>query len=154
MDHFVAALGSTPERARVPACPLWDAHDLLAHLVHQLQAANDGTFPVDDAMDALTAPTSAEGSRALERQEAWIETGVEALRLRPKETLVEYWQRLAEGALPQALAALAPDIVVHLFDLLGVKGDRRYRDEPFVAGALRFWAPVAIDRVRSATGMG
>lgn len=58
------------EAARiVPACPGWDAHDLVAHQVHQLSGARDGSFPVQDSVDAMVAVKVDERQAARARQD-------------------------------------------------------------------------------------
>lgn len=147
---FVEALDSVHSAARVPACPAWSVVDLLAHQVHQLAGAGDGTFPVLDALAALVAPTADERRAASARQQDWIARGVQRWRRRPVPSLVEEWAALADDAPEIALAGLLPDLAVHLFDLLGAAGNRSHRDHPLVVDALRFWLGQADARVRLA----
>ena len=151
---FVEALEAVQADDRVPACPAWTVHDLLAHQVHQLAGACDGTFPLAEAIAALSAATSDERGTALRRQQAWIDDGVRSLRARDIGDLVDAWADLTDDAPAIALEGLLPDLAVHLFDLLGVVGDRSHRSDPLVFAALRFWAAQADARVRLAGGDG
>ena len=137
---FVAALGSVGESARVLACPAWDVHDLVAHQVHQLRSANEGSFPIADALAAL------HDGDARVRQDAWIAAGVAARRAAPIDTLVAEWKALVVDASAAALTGLAPDVVVHLFDLLGAAESAEHRDDPIVVYALHFWAQRSTER--------
>jgi uncharacterized protein (TIGR03083 family) len=137
---FVGQAGAIEATAGVPACPGWDVHDLVAHQVHQLSSACDGTFPVRDALDAIVGAEPERRRSARTRQDRWVAGGVAALRSAPIAQLTAEWHALARGAPTAALAALFPDLAVHFFDLLGSVGHAGYRDEPFVVPALRFWA--------------
>jgi hypothetical protein len=147
---FIEALAAVHADDRVPACPAWTVHELLAHQVHQLTGACDGTFPLSDAIAALGASTDDERATALRRQQAWIDVGVGSLRARDIPRLVDQWADLTDTAPAIALDGLLPDLAVHLFDLLGVAGNRSHRAEPLVFAALRFWAAQADVRVRLA----
>jgi|SRR5947209_5734638 len=151
-DLFVDALLSAPDDAPVPACPSWDVHDLLAHQVLQLEAAHDGTFPFEDAMSAIVAPTPEERVQALQRQERWIATGVARARSAARDGLLARWGDLTDNAVPQALGGLFPDLAVHLYDLLGALHSTQHRHHDLIAAALEFWTPFAIERVRLDTG--
>ena len=124
----------------MPACPGWDVHDLVAHQVHQLSSACDGTFPVQDAFDAIVGAEADRRGAARARQDRWVAAGLAARRVVPIAELTAEWDALALDAPAAALAGLFPDVAVHLFDLLGSVGRTRYRDDPFVVAALRFWS--------------
>ena len=137
------------EAARiVPACPAWNAHDLVAHQVHQLSSASDGSFPVQDSVDAMVAVEVSERQAARSRQDQWTAEGVRARRETPVVALIAEWRRLAAQAPAASRSALFPDVAVHLFDLLGAGGSSAYRDHAFVVPALRFlgifWSILAI----------
>ena len=123
----------------VPACPGWDVHDLVAHQVHQLSGACDGTFPVQDALDAIAGADSARRREARAGQDSWAARGVAGRRGVPIPELIGEWDALATGAPTGALAGLFPDLAVHFFDLLGSVERTGFRDEAFVVPALRFW---------------
>ena len=154
MTLFVEALHTVDANDLVPACPAWTVHELLAHQVHQLAGACNGTFPVTDAIAALSASTDDERATALGRQHAWIDDGVRSLRSRDLPELVDQWADLTDTAPAIALEGLLPDVAVHLFDLLGVDGNHAHRSEPLVFAALRFWAAQADVRVRHAGQAG
>jgi hypothetical protein len=139
-SRFLAALPHCDPTDVVPACPAWTVHDLLAHQVHQLRAAGDGSFPLEDAMTAIRAEDRSERAAARQRQERWIRDGVRRLRARTPSVLVDDWDDACRQSDPAIRAALVPDIVVHLFDLFGVTRSRELRDDPMVAEALAFWA--------------
>jgi hypothetical protein len=111
--------------------------------LHQLAGALDGSFPVADALGALRDPDAVSRRAASVRQQGWIAEGVRAFRARSPSDLVHEWSALTDAATDVILDALTPDVVVHLFDLLGSAGSRAHRDEPMVAEALAFWAGVA-----------
>jgi hypothetical protein len=136
---FTPALAVTSEGQRLPACPDWDVHDLVAHQVHQLEGTSKGEFPVQDSLDAILATEPSKRARALARQEAWIANGVKARRATPIAALVNEWTQLEADAPPHALAGLFPDITVHFFDLLGARRTETHRKHPFVIPALAFW---------------
>lgn len=151
---FVKSLDQGVAHLRVPACPAWTVHDLLAHQVHQLAGASDRTFPIVDAVTALAAKDPGERESARRRQEQWIERGVARLRRHGWSRLLRRWRSLVDSAPEVALEGLFPDIVVHLFDLHGVSAVRSDRDRPFVVEALRFWAEYADGHVRNAGRAG
>jgi hypothetical protein len=146
---FAAATATVDADTRVPACPAWTVHELLAHQVHQLSGMCDGTFPLEAGLAALTAPTAAARAKGAREQQAWIDRGVAATRAAPVATLLADWSSLAGQASPSALAGLLPD-VVHLFDLLGTSRATTHRDEPHVGRALEFWGAMADVRLRTA----
>ena len=150
-DAFCDAIERSNPDAAVPACPEWTVHELLAHQLHQLKGARDGTFPLADALVRVSARAPVDRSAAATRQDAWIAAGVQKWSRMPVPELVEAWDSLAEDSPAATLDALAPDVVVHLFDLLGAIGDRADRTHPMVTAALQFWAdqagvPVPEDR--------
>lgn len=149
---FVDLVATADPHVVVPACPAWTVSDLLAHQVHQLAGAVDGSFPVADAHAALVAPTAAERAVARANQDRWIGAGIAARRRQGTDDLLLDWGRLAATAHPRARDALLPDLVVHLFDLLGALGDASHRDHVLVVDALLFWAAQADARHRSCTG--
>jgi hypothetical protein len=149
-DSYVRARGLFAEAVRaadptraVPACPGWSIHDLLAHQVHQLRGTVDGSFPFEDALTRLTASVTSERAAAAERQDAWIAQGITELRSKSIAELIEHWDHLVRHAGAGALQVLAPDLIVHLFDLLAALGRTDHRDDPCVTEALEFWAPFA-----------
>jgi hypothetical protein len=133
------AAGSSPKLA-VPACPRWSVLDLVAHQVHQLSGALDGSFPLSEAMTALTDADPLRRRAAAVLQQDWIDRGVQDLRAHGLLPLLDRWAALTEEAPGVVLDALVPDVVVHLFDLLGARGSRAHREHPVVHDALRFWA--------------
>jgi hypothetical protein len=149
--RFFEREAASIEAARiVPACPGWDVHDLVAHQVHQLSSASDGSFPVQDSVDAMVAVEVGERQAARARQDQWTAEGVRARRETPVAVLIAELRRLAAEAPAAALSALFPDVAVHLFDLLGAGGSSAYRDHAFVVPALRFWNSFAEKRLQQA----
>ncbi len=137
---FVSQAMRIEATTEVPACPGWDVHDLVAHQVHQLSSARDGTFPLHDALNAIVGADADHRQAAQARQDRWIAAGVAARRVVPVAELAAEWDVIAVGAPAAALAGLFPDLTVHFFDLLGSVRRTGYRDEPFVVAALGFWA--------------
>jgi hypothetical protein len=149
-DLFVSQAGSIDPTAAVPACPGWDVHDLTAHQVHQLSSACDGSFPTQDALDAIVGVEPDRRREARTRQDRWVAGAVSARRGVPVADLISEWDALASSAPKAALAGLFPDLAVHFFDLLGSVGRVGHRAEPFVASALRFWARNSDTRLQQA----
>ena len=147
---FLEGLPLTTPGLRVPACPSWDVHDLVAHQVHQLQGACSGTFPIKDALDAIIAPQARLRREAVARQTRWIDAGLRVYRARPLDALVEEWTGLTADAPPAALAGLFPDVAVHFYDLLGAAQSAAHRDHRILAPALRFWAEHSAARLEQA----
>jgi len=142
-EAFAEQVRDADPDAVVPACPEWTVRELLAHQVHQLQGALDRSFPVRAALNRLAPGSEAERRDAERQQEAWISRGVAEWSKRTIDGLLETWSVLARDAPIEVLDALVPDVVVHLFDLLGVTGVRGYRDHAIVERALSFWAGAA-----------
>ncbi len=149
-DLFVSQAGSIDLTAGVPACPGWDVHDLIAHQVHQVSSACDGSFPVQDALEAIVGVEPDRRRQARTRQDRWVAGGVAARRGVPIADVIAEWDALAPSAPTAALAGLFPDLAVHFFDLLGSVGRMGHRAEPFVVPALRFWARNSDTRLEQA----
>jgi hypothetical protein len=148
---FFAREAASIEAARiVPACPGWDVHDLVAHQVHQLSSASNGSFPVQDSLDAMVAVEVGERQAARARQDQWTAEGVRVRRETPVAVLIAEQRRLAAQASAAVRSALFPDVAVHLFDLLGAGGSSAYRDHAFIVPALRFWKRFAEMRLQQA----
>jgi hypothetical protein len=148
MRFFEREAASIEAGRIVPACLGWDVHDLVAHQVHQLSSASDGSFPVQDSLDAMVAVEVGERQAARARQDQWTAEGVRARRETPVEVLIAELRRLAAQAPAAPLSALFPDMAVHLFDLLGAGGSSAYRDHALVVPALRFWNSFAEVRLQ------
>jgi hypothetical protein len=146
-EAFDEAVRSTPPSALVPACPAWTVRELVAHQVHQLRGALDGSFPVQDSLDRIRADDSVARTSAGARHDAWIASGVAELSALSVRELTEAWAHAAASAPDVVLDALVPDVVVHLFDLLGVTGNEALQDHDIVGRALVFWADIAGVRV-------
>jgi hypothetical protein len=138
-SHFIAAVVDCEPDRVVPACPAWTVHDLLAHQVHQLRSARDGSFPVEDSLAAISPGNQQTRALARARQDMWIADGVNRLRRRSTTSLVHEWHELRARSGPAVRQALVPDVVVHLFDLLGVTQSRALRHDEMVGEALDFW---------------
>src|SRR5262245_4427126 len=80
----------------VPACPAWTVRELLAHQAHQLAGMCDGSFPIADAMDAITASSPTERNAAAARQQRWIEEGISVRRTSSISALADEWSALVE----------------------------------------------------------
>ena len=148
MNLFQREAASVEATTLVPACPGWDTHDLVAHQAHQLSSACDGTFPVQDSVDAMVAVEVDERQAARVRQDQWTSEGVRARRDTPLVVLMAEWRRLAADAPAEALSALFPDMAVHFFDLLGTGGNSAYRDHAFIVPVLLFWTGFAEVRLQ------
>lgn len=154
MGCFIERFGQVDPTTPVAACPGWNAIDLLAHQVHQLAGLADGTFPLADAITAVTATEGQGRAAAVARQERWIDEGVRLWRTREAEDLLATWSRFADEAHDIVLDGLLPDIAVHVFDLGGAAGSEAHRSEEFVREAVGFWAAQAHLRVTDAGWRG
>ena len=141
-EHFIDLAGTVDGGATVPACPDWTVLELLAHQVHQLAGALDGSFPIADALAAVSGDR-----QALNRQQVWIDDGVQRWCQNGTRDLCDAWATLVADAPPVVLDGLLPDIVVHLFDLAGAAASKKYRREPMVTDAVRFWSTTAGERL-------
>jgi uncharacterized protein (TIGR03083 family) len=151
--RFIHAVRGEDTARPVPYCPDWTIHDLLSHQLHQLAGMSDGTFPVSDAMNALTNPDPEARRRALAGQNAWIDTGVAKLRSRSSMQIVDAWTELTNSAPADALRGLVPDLAVHLLDLDAATGRETSGIDALIAEALEFWAFVASTRIAN-LGLG
>jgi hypothetical protein len=68
----------------------------------------------------------------------------------PLSEQLDEWSQLVADAPTAALVGLFPDVVVHLFDLLGAIGRESQRDHAVVVPALRFWTHQAAARLEHA----
>jgi uncharacterized protein (TIGR03083 family) len=141
--QFTAIVRDAAATTVVPACPDWTVQDLLAHQVHQLSGASDGSFPAADSIERLSGANASTRHTAEERQEAWIRSGVAEWSTRSTRELLQAWSQLSNTAPREVLDALVPDVVVHLVDLQGAVGVSGARDDALVSRALEFWASIA-----------
>lgn len=149
-DVFVAKIAALSPITPIPACPGWTVSELLAHQLHQLAGMSDGSFPVADAIAAITNIAATGRQEAAARQQQWIAAGVAQYAERSVTEMTEEWATAVRSAPTAALEALVPDVVVHLFDLLGALEDRSHRYDPMVEDALAFWSAQAETRMRNA----
>jgi hypothetical protein len=133
-----AAIEVDPDE-RIPACPAWDVHDLVAHQEHQLASVCTGVFPARDSLESMTGADHPARANARRRQDEWIAAGLAQRRSMPVAELLATWNSTVAAAPSRALEALLPDVAVHLFDLLGACGSRSHRDHTLVAAALLRW---------------
>lgn len=106
-----AALGT-----RVPACPDWDVHDLLAHVSGIPEAIAAGDLPTGD-------------------QQAWLDGLVEQRKGVPVEELLNRWAGCADATsalIDGGVDLLLIDVVCHEHDLRGAVGRPGERGAPEV----------------------
>lgn len=136
------AAGDGALTARVPSCPEWDAHDLVAHCAGIPTALAAGDMPSGDL-------------------QAWLDGLVATRRGVPVPELVDQWRACGEAIRPIVEGSggmLVVDVLTHEHDLrgaLGTPGDRdtaELRDglqlftdllAPFVSAA--GLAPIAVE---------
>jgi hypothetical protein len=126
---------------RVPACPAWTAHDLVAHCAGIPTALTSGDLPTGDL-------------------QAWLDGLVDARRDTPVAVLLDQWAACGEAIRPilGTEGLLLVDVVIHEHDLrgaLGAPGERHLADVtttlPLVLGLLAAGteaaglAPVAVE---------
>ena len=99
----------------------------------------DGSFPVAAAISAITDITASGRQEAAARQQEWIAAGVAQYADRSVPQVAEEWATAVRSAPTAALEMLMPDVVVHLFDLLGALEDRSHRHDPTQQNASAAW---------------
>lgn len=113
---LVAGLDPADEARRVPSCPDWDVHDLVAHMAAMPAALADGDLPSGDIQE-------------------WLDRIVADNRSTPVSEMLDRWARCAprlSGVLASPLLAI--DLMIHEHDLRGALDRPGERDQPEVAG--------------------
>jgi uncharacterized protein (TIGR03083 family) len=146
---LVDGLSNRELRTRVPACPLWSVHDLVAHLCGVAENSIQGEF-FDGAAQAWADPELAA------QREAWTARQVEARRELDRHQLVADLERHGQ-ALVRAirrgdtaatdvpawmLAAPVADLAAHVEDLsesLGLPPEPEAPIARFGFGSFRAW---------------
>lgn len=148
-DHF-AAYEATRERilavaldahdgeldVRVPSCPDWTAHDLVAHCAGIPTALAAGELPDGDL-------------------QAWLDGLVAARREVPVTTLADRWRACGEAIRPIVEGGgglLVIDVLTHEHDLRGALGRPGDRDTPELRAGLPLFADLLASGV-SAHGL-
>jgi uncharacterized protein (TIGR03083 family) len=141
---------------RVPACPDWTVHDLIAHVTSIAGDLSTGLFPPD------LNPIQFWDDEMAVRREAFVDEALARHRDLPLDEILERWEHSAtrlEGMLrgeepfpehspPLAEWIVVTDIGVHLQDLQGALGTSTYRDSLATGLSLRSY--VEAMRFRSA----
>jgi uncharacterized protein (TIGR03083 family) len=120
--------------ARVPSCPEWDAHDLLAHCAGIPTALAAGEMPSGDLQE-------------------WLDGLVTARRDVPAAVLVQQWQDCGEAVRPIVEGSggrLVVDVLTHEHDLRGALGRPGERDTPELRAGLQLFADLLAGNVASA----
>ncbi|HJT38141.1 MAG TPA: maleylpyruvate isomerase family mycothiol-dependent enzyme [Actinomycetota bacterium] len=147
---------TTDETARVPACPDWTVHDLIAHVTSIASELSSGGVPADLN---LVQFWDDEMSR---RRERFIDDALAKWRGRPLDDLVARWDTAATrltsmirgetpfppGSPPLVDWVVVTDIGQHLQDLAGAIGTTSTRDSLATGLSLRSY--VEAMRFRSA----
>jgi uncharacterized protein (TIGR03083 family) len=110
--------------ARVPSCPDWDAHDLLAHCAGIPTALAAGELPTGDV-------------------QVWLDGLVEARREVPAAELVEQWRACGEAVRPIVEGSggrLVVDVLTHEHDLRGALATPGDRDTVDLREGLQLFA--------------
>ncbi|MFL6072120.1 MAG: maleylpyruvate isomerase family mycothiol-dependent enzyme [Mycobacteriales bacterium] len=131
---LVRPLDAAAADRRVPGCPRWTVHDLVAHLAGNAQATADGTLP--------EVPPGAE----------WTQRGVAARRDATIPDLLREWEHsiaLIEDLLDDAPAA-ALDACVHECDLREALGEPSPLDSAYQRAALGYLTRVIGRRITAA----
>src|SRR6266851_2310121 len=141
---------------RVPACPDWTVHDLIAHVTSIANDLAGGLVPPDLNLIQFWDEDIAR------RREAFIDTALAKRRDLPLEEIIAEWDTAAERlegmmrgeqpfpehAPPLVEWIVVTDIGVHLQDLLGALGTTTHRDA--LASGLSLRSYVEAMRFRSA----
>jgi len=121
----VALAASDGELAvRVPSCPEWTAHDLVAHCAAIPIALTTGAGPTGDI-------------------QSWLDGLVVARREAPVSELVEQWRACGEAVRPiveGSAGRLVVDVLTHEHDLRGALGRPGDRDTPELRAGLQLFA--------------
>jgi uncharacterized protein (TIGR03083 family) len=117
----VGTLAPADEQRPVPACPDWDVHDLVAHMVGIPVALTTGNLPSGEF-------------------QGWLDGLVADRRDVPLDALLAQWQG-CDGALDDLLGGgaggpLLSDVCVHEHDLRGALDRPGARDSPELAYVL------------------
>jgi uncharacterized protein (TIGR03083 family) len=141
---------------RVPACPDWTVHDLVAHVTSIASDLSTGLFPPD-----LNPILFWDEDMAV-RREAFVDQALAKRRDLPLDEILTEWESAAtrlEGMIrgeepfpehspPLAEWIVVTDIGVHLQDLQGALGTSTYRDA--LASGLSLRSYVEAMRFRAA----
>jgi uncharacterized protein (TIGR03083 family) len=141
---------------RVPACPDWTIHDLVAHVTSIASSLSSGAFPPD------LNPIQFWDDEMAVRREEFVDQALSTRRDLPLEQLLAEWDASGtqvegmirgEEPFPKASPPLAEwivvtDVGVHLQDLEGALGTTTYRDA--LASGLSLRSYVEAMRFRSA----
>jgi uncharacterized protein (TIGR03083 family) len=106
VSELVRSLDPDALEARVPACPDWTVHQLLAHLTGIPEALTSGSFPTGDT-------------------QAWLEGLVVERQDVPVDELLDRWEACAAGTsaiVDGGAHQLLIDVVSHEHDLRGAVG--------------------------------
>ena len=117
--------------ARVPSCPEWTAHDLVAHCAGIPTALTTGAGPTGDI-------------------QAWLDGIVTARREVPVATLTEQWRGCGEAVRPIVEGSggmLVVDVLTHEHDLRGALGRPGDRDAPELRAGLQLFADLLAGHV-------
>jgi uncharacterized protein (TIGR03083 family) len=128
------AAGDEQLAARVPSCPDWDAHDLLAHCAGIPTALAGGDLPAGDV-------------------QTWLDGLVAARRDVPAVELVEQWRACGERVRPIVEGSggrLVVDVLTHEHDLRGALGTPGDRDSAELRAGLQLFADLLAPYVAEA----
>jgi uncharacterized protein (TIGR03083 family) len=106
VTELVASLDDAALATRVPACPDWTVHQLVAHMAGIPEALTSGSFPAGDL-------------------QAWLDGLVEERQDVPVPELLERWEACAAGTssvVDGGGSLMFIDVVSHEHDLRGAVG--------------------------------
>jgi uncharacterized protein (TIGR03083 family) len=141
---------------RVPACPDWTVHDLVAHVTSIASSLSSGEFPPD------LNPILFWDDEMSRRRDSFVDDALASRRDKPLEDILGEWETAGtrlegmlrgeepfpENAPPVAEWIVVTDIGVHLQDLEGALGVSENRDALATGLSLRSY--VEAMRLRSA----
>jgi uncharacterized protein (TIGR03083 family) len=106
VSELVAGLDDAALATRVPACPAWTVHQLVAHMAGIPEALTSGSFPAGDL-------------------QAWLDGLVEERQDVPVPALLERWEACAVGTsslVDGGGSLMFIDVVSHEHDVRGAVG--------------------------------
>jgi uncharacterized protein (TIGR03083 family) len=121
VSELVTSLDAAALSVRVPACPDWTVHQLVAHMAGIPEALTSGSFPAGDL-------------------QAWLDAVVKERQDVPVPELLERWEACESGTsslVDGGASLMFIDVVSHEHDLRGAVGRGGARGTPEVRATVQ-----------------
>jgi uncharacterized protein (TIGR03083 family) len=154
--NLLRGVGDEAGRVTVPATPLWNVHDVLAHLVGGCQSQAEDTTPPEPESDIMKVLVGWNAPQRTAARNAWTAEMLEARRSSSIAELLEEWDRWERAAVitvnrgglsAMRIPALVTDLVCHAQDLraaLGSKGETAPEAARLTLNSLLFFVDLRI----------